>query len=433
MTLLTEAFLGSDTLPDDPFIQTEADTVAEAVWDKMQPLLPESDTELSRRFGLYVPQTPLYEVPSHALPTDLQNTRHRVFWQADGKVAGGSYKGRGMFSDLLRAELEAEQTGKPFTEVVVGSTGNHAGEAALVGTLLGKQVTVYMPENAVAAKVHNVEQFGGRVIFLADLAESLKAAEAHGQRPGARFVHPFDALNVIAGQGTAVFELREQLLVHGVDPDETLVERWVPAGGGGNLTGHAVAGERLLPGSPLRFAQSVGAAALLGEVNSEPFHARHFNASVDGAAVLNPGNHARTLARSKRYVEGGTAVTDGQVGEAMDVVRKFTNVYEPAGVLAMAAILAAMREDRDGKRVFEGHGSGINTTYDKVREFAAAGVAEGLLSTAQEFALTSHARLGLGRTANAIEQHVMDTAAEQRAAREAPRPVRTGTRIASGR
>ncbi|HSX43090.1 MAG TPA: pyridoxal-phosphate dependent enzyme [Candidatus Saccharimonadales bacterium] len=425
----TRETLYTDEQTQDMFVEAEADAVADTIWQVMEPL--RGDGELAQRFQAYVPQTPSLEVPRYALPTRHQNTRHRIFWKADGKLAGGSYKGRGMFSDVLGAELEAEQTGEPFTEIVVGSTGNHAAQAALVGTLREKRVTVYMPEGTVQTKQDNVRRFGGNIIFLADLDECLAAAAEHGERPGARFVHPFDTPRVIAGQGTAALELYEQLLAHGVDADKTPLEYIVPAGGGGNLTGQAVALERQLPGSMLRFVQSAGAAALVGIKNNKPFTGK-FDASVDGAAVRNPGAYASVLARSDRYVHSGMEATDGQVAEAMNVVRKFTDFYEPAGVLAMAGILAEMDADIEGARLFAGHGSGMNTTFDKVAYFAAAGVREGRLDSAEEFDMKSDARLRLGRMANALEEQAMETTAAQEAARQAARPVRSGTRVASG-
>jgi threonine dehydratase len=413
------AALAGSTLPTERLGDNPA---ALAIWNELVPLL--NGSEHAERFSEFVPATPVLRVPEDALPTDLQNSEHQLYLAADGYMPTGAYKFRGVMNALLE-KLERK---KNLREAVAASTGNHSGAIALASTLLGLESTVFMPEGAVTAKVDNSLQYGAQVQFAPSLDVALHQAKVRGARRKSTFVHPFDRRTVIAGQGTMAANLPRQMSLHGVDLSTQSADLYEPAGGGGVAAGNAVAAKAMLPHTRLHVVQAEHADALVAQLENRDFDHASFNSAVDGAAVPNPGNIARQVLGAPGFIHGRHVVSRGQIGEAMAVTSRFTDIYEPAGALALAAAMAEMRADPDGKSVKIAHGTGINTTPQKVQEFAAEAVRAGLLSEPEAFALVSLANVNRRREPNEIEERGLAlTALRQRSV-----TTRSGTRIMSG-
>jgi threonine dehydratase len=124
--------------------------------------------------------------------------------------------------------------------VVAASAGNHAQGVALAAQALGIKATVFMPEGAPIPKEKATRGYGADVVFHGRYIEdSLAEARAFQERTGAILIHPFDNADIVAGQGTVGLEILEQA------PDvETIV---VPCGGGGLLSGIAIAVKAMRP------------------------------------------------------------------------------------------------------------------------------------------------------------------------------------------
>jgi threonine dehydratase len=396
---------------------------AQAVWNTMVPLLNGSDR--AQQFSEHVPATPLLRVPEEALPADLQGGNHQLYLAADGYMPTGAYKFRGVMSALLEA---LEQDGE-IRETVAASTGNHAAATALASTILGLDSVVYMPNQTVQSKIGNTAQYGANIRFVDDLAQAVQEAELHGQQSGSVFIHPYDRLAVVAGQGTLVANLPRQLSLHGVDLHSQPADLYEPAGGGGVATGNSVAAKVLLPNLRLHVAQAEDADALLAQLDNRAFDETTFNSAVDGAAVQNPGAIAQEVLSAPGFVHGQHVVSRAQVGEAMAVTSKFTDIYEPAGALALAAAIADMRQDPNDAGVKIAHGTGINTTPQKVHEFAGEAVRAGLLSEPEAFALVSLAHVDRRRRPTGVEERGLSLAARKASA---AKQVRTGTQVLSG-
>src|SRR5512147_935447 len=135
-----------------------------------------------------------------------QLTGAHIFCKLDYLQRTGSFKERGARNALLL--LPAEQRARG---VIAASAGNHAQGVAYHGSLLGIPVTVVMPKFAALIKVTNCRQLGARVILHgADLAEARAHAEELARNEGLTFIHPFDDVHVMAGQGTMGLEIVEQ-------------------------------------------------------------------------------------------------------------------------------------------------------------------------------------------------------------------------------
>ena len=158
-----------------------------------------------------------------------------VFFKCENLQRMGAFKFRGAFNALSRFS-----TGQRKAGVVAFSSGNHAQAIALSARLLGIPATIVMPHDAPAAKVAATEGYGGKVVVYDRYTEDREQIGRDlAERHGLTLVPPFDHPDVIAGQGTAAKELFEE-----VGPLDAL---FVPMGGGGLLSGTALATRALAP------------------------------------------------------------------------------------------------------------------------------------------------------------------------------------------
>ena len=158
-----------------------------------------------------------------------------VWLKCENLQRTGSFKIRGGYVRISRLTPEERARG-----VVAASAGNHAQGVALAAQLLGIKSTVFMPEGAPIPKERATRAYGADVVFEGHvLEESLAAARRFAEETGAVLIHPFDHVDIVAGQGTLGLEVLEQA------PDVQTV--LVPTGGGGLLAGIALAIKALRP------------------------------------------------------------------------------------------------------------------------------------------------------------------------------------------
>ena len=168
----------------------------------------------------------------------------------------GSFKARGAYTRISRLSAEERAHG-----VVAASAGNHAQGVALAAQMLGIKATIFMPEGAPIPKEKATRGYGADVSFHGRyLEDALVEARAFADRTGAVLIHPFDHVDIVAGQGTAGLEILEQA------PDVQTV--LVPTGGGGLLAGIAIAVKALRPDVRVVGVQAAGAAAYPGSLGA---------------------------------------------------------------------------------------------------------------------------------------------------------------------
>ncbi len=241
----------------------------------------------------------------------------------------GSFKIRGAFVRIAR--LTAEQRARG---VVAASAGNHAQGVALAAQLTGCRATVYMPEAAPLPKVEATLGYGAEVVLAgATVDEALVHALAHEERTGAVLVHPFDHVDIVAGQGTVGLELLEQR------PDVRTVV--VCTGGGGLVAGIAVAVKALRPDVRVVAAQASGAAAWPESLRAgHPVALGAMRTMADGIAVGRPGDVPFALVRD--LVDEVVTVGDETLSRALLLcLERAKLVVEPAGAAAVGALLDA--------------------------------------------------------------------------------------------
>jgi threonine dehydratase len=251
----------------------------------------------------------------------------------------GSFKDRGALNRLLDLSAEEKTRG-----VVTASAGNHAQAVAYHGARLGIAVEVVMPEHTPLIKVANTRRFGAGVRFHgATLSESMVEAHRIEKEERRVLVHAYDDERVIAGQGTIGLELLEQL------PDVKIVV--VPIGGGGLISGIAVAMKEQRPEVRIVGVEaSAAASALASRREGRIVAIESADTIADGIAVKRPGD--LTFPLIERYVDDIVAVDEVEIAAAVHLLLERQKLLaEGAGAVALAALATGRISVRRGEAV----------------------------------------------------------------------------------
>ncbi|GLY96509.1 threonine ammonia-lyase [Actinoplanes sp. NBRC 103695] len=258
-----------------------------------------------------------------------------TFLKCENQQRAGSYKVRGAYNRISRLS-EAERS----RGVVAASAGNHAQGVALAAGLVGTRATVFMPEGAPLPKVTATKGYGATIEYAGhSVDDALVAAKAFAERTGAVLIHPFDHPDVIAGQGTVGLEILDQCPAVG-----TII---TAVGGGGLVSGVAVAAKALRPDIRVIGVQAAGAASYPPSLAAgSPQKLTASDTIADGIAVLRPGD--LTFAHVSKLVDEIVTVTDDDLSAALLLLlERHKMVVEPAGAASVAA-LRTHRPDTPG-------------------------------------------------------------------------------------
>lgn len=265
-------------------------------------------------------------------------TGARVFFKCENLQRGGAFKFRGAYHALASLSAEGKRCG-----VVAYSSGNHAQAIALAGTLLGVRTAIVMPTDAPQVKVEATRGYGAEVILYDRERDDREAIAAQLVRErGLTPIPPFNHPHIIAGQGTAAMELLEE-----TGPLDLLL---VPCGGGGLLSGCAIAARALAPA-----IRVIGVEPAAGDDVTRSFRSgviqsvRNPDTIADGARTSAPGDI--TFPLIMRYVADMLIVDDTELLRTMWYLwERLKIVVEPTGALGAAALLEDKLESR-GKRI----------------------------------------------------------------------------------
>lgn len=284
------------------------------------------------RTAPYVFRTPVFTCQSLDDVTGAQ-----LFFKCENLQKVGAFKARGACNAVFMLADDVALRG-----VVTHSSGNHGAALAYAAQRRGIPAHVVMPENAAKIKVANVRGFGAQVHFCAPTLAAREQTCANVERTtGATLVHPYDDVAVIAGQGTAALELLELL------PDLDAVV--APVGGGGLLSGTAIAATSLCPGIQVLGAEPAGAAdASRGFTRGILEAMPHAQTIADG---LRSGLSERTLLALRTHVAAiGTCSEEGIVAAMRMTWERMKIVIEPSAAVPLACLLEGTLAAR-GKRV----------------------------------------------------------------------------------
>jgi len=300
------------------------------------PTLADVEAARGRLAGKGVRVTPVY-----GSETFTRLTGRPVHLKAENLQRTGAFKIRGAVNKIEGLSAAERKAG-----VVAASAGNHGQAVAWAAREAGIEATIFMPAETPMAKVDATRNYGARAELTGEaFEEAMAAALAYVEETGATFVHPYEDLDVIAGQGTIGLELAEQL------PDaETVV---VPIGGGGLAAGIGLALHAVKPEVRLVGVQAAACAPLAGGTELG-------YTIAEGIAVKRPGE--LTSALLDDLLETVVTVSDEEISEAIVLLLERAKlVVEGAGAAAVAALVAG-RVPGNGPAVALLSGGNIDAT-----------------------------------------------------------------------
>jgi len=267
-----------------------------------------------------VMRTPLVAAPrlSEILGCEL-------YLKLENQQYTGSFKDRGALNKLKSLTAEQAKYG-----VIAMSAGNHAQGVAYHARRLGIPATIVMPEFAPFTKVERTKQLGARVVLLGDtLDASAVAAREIADEENLTFVHPYDDPKIVAGQGTIGFEMLED------QPELDIIV--VPIGGGGIISGIAIAAKSVKPEIEMIGVEAELFPSMYQAVN-ELAPSAGGQTLADGIAVKNPGALTRPII--EELVEDILLVDEALIETAVHVlVEQQKIVAEGAGAAGVAALM----------------------------------------------------------------------------------------------
>ena len=256
-----------------------------------------------------------------------ERTGYEVFLKAEMLQRTGSYKIRGPLNKFAHLTAEQKERG-----VICSSAGNHAQGVALAAAIQGIRAVVVMAANATPSKVGATRGYGAEVVLHGTIwDEANEKAKQLCEERGLTYIHPFDDPDLIAGQGTLGLEIYDDL------PDADVVV--VPIGGGGLISGTAMALKSINPKIRVVGVESSGAPAMKLSVEAERLITLNsVDCVIDGLKVKRVGEYTFEVVR--RFVDDLVDLPDQTIFEALIWVMAHCKlVVEGAAAAPVAALL----------------------------------------------------------------------------------------------
>jgi threonine dehydratase len=251
----------------------------------------------------------------------------QLYFKCENLQKVGAFKARGA-TNAVFALSDAEA----IKGVATHSSGNHAAALARAAKLRGITAHIVMPTNAPKAKQSSVSRYGGKIIFCEPTLEARESTVARViAETGATLVHPYNDLRVMAGQGTTAVELLEDY------PDLDVI--LCPVGGGGQLSGIAVAAKTMKPTVRVIGVEPAGA-----DDASRSFRSGHIVPMVNPKTIadgLRTSLGEKPFAEIRRYVDDIVTVSEDAIIASMRKIWEVMKIIvEPSGAVPYAAITA---------------------------------------------------------------------------------------------
>ncbi len=252
---------------------------------------------------------------------------NNIYLKSENLQLTGSFKLRGAYYKISKLSPEQKQKG-----VIACSAGNHAQGVALASRENNIKATIFIPATAPISKVEATRSYGADIRLIDGVYDDAyqEAVKFQKETDGV-FIHPFDDIDVIAGQGTIALEILEQL-----DNIDAVV---VPIGGGGLISGVAAVIKQIKPDCKVYGVQAAGADSMFESIKvHQRTELAHVNTFADGTAVKLPGE--LTYNFCEKYVDEIVTVTEDEIASAvLALMEKQKLVSEGAGALSVAACM----------------------------------------------------------------------------------------------
>ena len=267
-------------------------------------------------------------LPTHLIysPIFSEESGNQIYIKPENLQKTGAFKIRGAYNKINKLTEEEKKRG-----VIASSAGNHAQGVAYAARELCIKAVIVMPKTTPLIKVQSTKKYGAEVVLYGDVYDDAyqKAKELEAQE-GYVFVHPFDDIDVLEGQGTIALEILEEM------PDAEVIV--VPIGGGGLISGIAAAAKMIKPDIKIIGVEPSGAASATEALKkNKVITLPEANTIADGTAVKRIGD--LTFNCIKQYVDEVVTVDDYELTEAfLLLAEKHKIIAENSGILPLAAL-----------------------------------------------------------------------------------------------
>ena len=278
--------------------------------------------EAKKRLANTVSTTPLMKAPILSKEKNAE-----IYLKEDNLQITGSFKLRGAFNKVAMLDDAKRNAG-----VVAASAGNHAQGLAFAAQYFGCVATIFMPEATPLTKVTGVRSYGANVVLTGEnFDEAYASAVKFAKENNKEFVHPFADDEVIAGQGTIALEVLDS-----INDIEQLI---VPIGGGGLISGIAIAAKSINPNIKITGVVASGAKGMKESFEARmPIDSSSVRTIADGIAVRDVT--PKLLDIILEYVDEVVEVSDNETANAiLFLLEKHKLMVEGAGAVSVAAIM----------------------------------------------------------------------------------------------
>lgn len=288
--------------------------------------------------------------PTNLISAPLMRPGCDIYIKPENLQVTGSFKVRG--SSYMISQLSDEEKARG---VIACSAGNHAQGVALAAKACGIRSIICLPAGAPISKVEATRSYGAEICLVPGVYDDAyqKALELVEEN-NMPFVHPFDNLQVIAGQGTIGLEILNDL------PNADAII--VPVGGGGLISGVAFAAKQINPNIKVYGVQAAGAPSMVDSISSgKIIRLDKVSTLADGIAVKQPGEHTFELCNS--YVDEIVTVTEDEICAAiLYLLERHKLVAEGAGAVSVAAAMFSKLPLEGKKTVCVVSGGNVDVT-----------------------------------------------------------------------
>ena len=255
-----------------------------------------------------------------------RQTGNQIYFKPENMQFTGAYKLRGAYYTMSTLTEEERQKG-----LITASAGNHAQGVAYAAKCYGVKAVIVMPTTTPLIKVNRTKSYGAEVVLYGNVYdEAYTKARELAQEHNYTFVHAYNDYDVICGQGTIALEILNDL--------ENVDEILVPVGGGGLISGVALAAKALKPNIRVIGVEPVGAASMSASLDAgQVVELPNVHTAAEGVAVRRVGDLCYDICA--QYVDGIIQVTEEEIMESLlMLLEKHKIIAEAAGVLPLAAI-----------------------------------------------------------------------------------------------
>ncbi len=255
------------------------------------------------------------------------SNKNNVYLKSENLQLTGSFKLRGAYYKISKLTDSQKQKG-----VIACSAGNHAQGVALASQKNNIKATIFIPSTAPISKVEATRSYGADIRLIDGVYDdAYRAAVEFQKETGGVFIHPFDDIDVIAGQGTIALEIYEQLK----EVDAIVV----PIGGGGLISGVAATIKQIKPDCKVVGVQAQRANSMFQSIEEHKrIELKNVNTFADGTAVKLPGE--LTYGFCEKYVDTIATVSEDEIASAvLALMEKEKVISEGSGALSVAAVM----------------------------------------------------------------------------------------------